>query len=146
MRDPVDDWLNEMQPGNQRRRQELLREVKEVFGAVIGAGAGKLSVQQAARILNVSRQTVHRYLNGEVIPKTEVLMTAFQAWGLVLRYRDIEVTKITSASTPALKIAESEQLGLFDHLGLVEDCGAEVSLVPKSVESARLSGRKKLRA
>jgi transcriptional regulator with XRE-family HTH domain len=95
------------------RRTELLSEVRGKFSALLGRGEGKVSIGEAARILNVSRQTVHRYVNGEVIPRGEVLMAAFRAWGLVLEYRGIKVTRTDQSGEVAKPIAQPNQLRLF---------------------------------
>jgi transcriptional regulator with XRE-family HTH domain len=131
---------------NQRRRRELLAELKEKFGARIGTGEGKIPVHEAARILNVSRQTVHRYLNGEVMPRGDVLMAAFQAWGLVLRYRGIDVTTASAVLTPQTDTAQPVQLGLFDLVEDLKERDIEVRIARKSVESLELNVRLKFSA
>jgi transcriptional regulator with XRE-family HTH domain len=126
---------------NQRRRRELLAELKEKFGARIGKGEGKIPVHEAARILNVSRQTVHRYINGEVMPRGDVLMAAFRAWGLVLRYRGVDVTSALDVPTAQTAAAQPAQLELFDLVEDLKERDIEVKIARKSVEGVELNVR-----
>lgn len=135
-----------MRLGDQHRRQELLQEVREKFSAIIGAGVGRISVHHAARILNVSRQTIHRYLNGEVIPRAEVLLTASQQWGLVWQYRDVQIAKVTSNRQIVAQAGDPVQLGLFDRIEPTERLDTDVVVTRKPVNGVRLSSSKRFRA
>ena len=126
---------------NQRRRRELLAEVKEKFGARIGSGEGKIPIHEAARVLNVSRQTVHRYINGDVMPRGEVLMAAFRAWGLVLRYRGVEVTVATSGPLAVEGDSQPIQMELFELVEDLRDRDLEVTIAKKSIEGIELNVR-----
>jgi predicted transcriptional regulator len=121
------------------RRTELLSEVRGKFSALLGRGEGKVSIGEAARILNVSRQTVHRYVNGEVIPRGEVLMAAFRAWGLVLEYRGIKVTRTDQSGEVAKPIAQPNQLRLFQIVEELRDRDLEVKIGKMSTDGLELS-------
>jgi hypothetical protein len=125
---------------NKRRRNEILSEVKEKFSACIGSGPGKTPVHIAARILNVSRQTVHRYINGEVIPRGDILLAAFREWGLVLRYRgvDIVATRIQSSESASLPPI---QLKLFELVDDLRERDLDVKIGNKSVDGIELNVR-----
>ena len=123
---------------NKRRRSEILSEVKEKFGACVGSGQGKTPVHEAARILNVSRQTVHRYINGEVVPRGEVLIAAFRAWGLVLRYRGVDIAATKSESMHSVG-AQPTQLRLFDLVDDLRERDLEVTIGKKTVEGIELN-------
>jgi len=125
---------------NKRRRSEILSEVKEKFSACIGSGQGKIPVHQAARILNVSRQTVHRYINGEVIPRGEVLIAAFREWGLVLRYRGVDIVATPSEAT-ASGSPPATQLRLFDLVDDLRERDLEITIGKKTVEGIELNVR-----
>ncbi len=130
-----------------RRHNELLAEVKSKFGGVIGKGEGKVPVHQAARTLNVSRQTVHRYINGEVVPRGDVLMAAFRAWGLVLHYRGINVTVATPVSTEAHDArAVPVQMQLFELVDELRDRDVEVRIGKMSAAGLELNVKLKFSA
>lgn len=50
----------------------------------------EIDVTTAARLLRVSRQVMHRYLNGAALPSIEVLYRACDLWKLRISYRGVE--------------------------------------------------------
>ena len=120
-----------------RRRHEILREVEKKFGACIGSGPGKTPVHKAARILDVSRQTVHRYIKGKVVPRGDVLLAAFREWGLVLNYRGVDIVVHRGEATGPVS-APPLQLSLFELVDNVRDRDIEVKIRNKSVEGLEL--------
>lgn len=129
-----------------KRRSELLSQVKTQFSNFVGKGDGKVPVHEAARILHVSRQTVHRYMNGEVMPRGEVLMAAFRAWGLILEYRGIKVTRTVSADAPALPSIAPAQMRLFEIVEELRDRDLEVKVGKMSADGLELSVKIKFTA
>lgn len=130
---------------SKRRRNEILSEVKEKFGALIGSEQGKIPVHRAARILNVSRQTVHRYITGQVIPRGEVLLTAFREWGLVLHYRGVDIVARRGESTQSAG-PPAVQLTLFELVDDLKDRDLQVKIENKSVEGIEFNVKLKFSA
>jgi transcriptional regulator with XRE-family HTH domain len=88
-------------------KQELKRAFKEQ----------KVSVSSAARVLGVSRQAVHNYLNGTSIPRSGRLAIAVRTWNLKFSIGDISFDK-TSFPLPKLSSLPSQltMATLFDSI------------------------------
>jgi len=77
----------------------------------------KVSVSSAAKVLGVSRQAVHSYLNGTSVPRPSVLAIAVRTWDLKI---SIGRTSFDKASFPEPKLSsvplQMTLAGLFDSI------------------------------
>ncbi|HEX4021723.1 MAG TPA: helix-turn-helix transcriptional regulator [Acidobacteriaceae bacterium] len=77
----------------------------------------KVSVSAAAKILSVSRQAVHSYLNGTSVPRSGRLALAVTTWNLSFSLGDVSFDK-TSFPTPKLSSLPTQltMANLFDSI------------------------------
>lgn len=77
-------------------KEAITQELKRAFRE------RKVSVSAAAKVLGVSRQSVHSYLNGTSIPRSGRLAMAVRTWNLSFTVGDVSFDK---TSFPPSKLA-----------------------------------------
>ena len=77
---------------------------------------GKTPSTEIARVLGVSRQTAHQYLNGAVVPDTERLAKLVGHWGVTIDVEGHRFGKeaFIPPSTPSTPAPREVQLNLID--------------------------------
>jgi transcriptional regulator with XRE-family HTH domain len=124
-----------------RARSETERAFRKEFAIQLEAlmRRERISRAEAARVLMVSRQSVHKYLKQKATPRADVIQRALAKWGLVLQVRNMHLTaadyKRANAAKPRL---EALQLTLPEIIRSLENRNLDIRIVNRKLDSIQL--------
>ena len=99
----------------------------EVCRVLAGAiEKAKISKSAAAKVLQISRQALYKYLNAEATPRSVVLSRAFREWGVKFRYKDVEFGGSALAGPRASKAPAAVQIEIFAATQALEKASFEI--------------------
>ena len=103
---------------------EFRVEVSRVLAAAIEKAG--ISRSAAAKVLQISRQALYKYLNAEATPRSVVLSRAFREWGVKFRYKDVEFGGSALQGSRPAKEPSAVQMDLFAATQALESANFEV--------------------
>lgn len=110
-----------------RTQLALRKEVARVFrDAMI---ARKLTVTAAARELGVSRQSMHKYLNGAVTPRADIVRKACSSWGMTMNVYGLVLSASDFGTPGGPRTVGPIQMSFSDMLRSLRDRNLEIKIV-----------------
>jgi transcriptional regulator with XRE-family HTH domain len=124
-----------------RARSETERAFRKEFAVRLGEAILKkrISLREVARILMVSRQSVHKYLKQKATPRADVVQRALSEWGLVLHVGEMRLTATSYKRSTLLKPrVEPLQMTLPDVIRSLENRNLDVRILGRKMDSVQI--------